>query len=69
MSEEARQHVAEAIQPDGGLFNLGWYLGWTPGDSEAVLDGRFTADELRAIADHMDPPGPPFAPPPPDAEV
>jgi hypothetical protein len=41
------------IQPDGGLYDLGWYLAWTPGDKRARLDGEFTAQELRAIADHM----------------
>lgn len=46
--------VKAAIQEDGGLYDLGWYLGWTPGDEEAVLDGRFSAAELRAIADHME---------------
>jgi hypothetical protein len=39
---------------DGGLFDLGWYLSWTPGNNAAILDGRFTAADLRAIADHMD---------------
>jgi hypothetical protein len=46
--------IRSAIQPDGGLDDLGWYLCWTPGDEKAVLDGWFTAEELRAIADHMD---------------
>jgi hypothetical protein len=27
---------------------------WTPGDGEAMLDGQFTAEELRAIAAHME---------------
>lgn len=39
-----------AISEDGGLYNLGWYLGWNPHRPEAVLDGDFTADELEAIA-------------------
>jgi len=38
---------------DGGLFSLGWYLSWTPGDECATLDGMFTADELMEIARHM----------------
>ena len=46
--------LKEAIRPDGSLFDLGWYLGWTPGDDEAVLDGRFSIIELRKIADHME---------------
>jgi hypothetical protein len=28
----------------------GWGWGYVPGDSTAVLDGHFTADELEAIA-------------------
>lgn len=38
---------------DGSLYGLGWYLSWDKGDEYAVLDGRFTADELEAIAQHM----------------
>jgi len=45
--------VKAAIQPDGGLFNLGWYLAWTVGEDTATLDGSFTADDLDAIAAHM----------------
>lgn len=43
-----------SIQPDGSLANSGWYLHWKPGDAEATLDGTFTAEELRAIADYME---------------
>ena len=46
--------VEDAIQPDGGLYSLGWYLGWSVGDTVAMLDGEFTAAQLRSIADHMD---------------
>lgn len=46
--------VHKCIAADGGLYNLGWYLGWSVGEREAVLDGRFTADDLRSIAEHMD---------------
>jgi hypothetical protein len=52
--EEAKENVRKTISPDGGLFSLGWYLGWVPGDEKATLDGEFTAAELRAIADHME---------------
>ena len=48
--------VKEAIQTDGGLYDLGWYLAWTPGEETAVLDGSFTAADLHAIADHMEAP-------------
>jgi hypothetical protein len=46
--------IAGALQPDGGLYSLGWYLGWSVGDKTATLDGEFDPEELRAIADHMD---------------
>jgi hypothetical protein len=52
-TEDAEEAVAKCIQSDGGLFNLGWYLSYKPGNDEAVLDGRFTADELVAIAAYM----------------
>lgn len=35
--------IASAISHDGGLYDLGWYLGWTKGAPEATLDGQFTA--------------------------
>ncbi len=40
----------EVKADDGGLYSLGWYLNWEIDDNEAILDGRFTADELEAIA-------------------
>ena len=46
--------VLAAMAKEGGLYNLGWYLAWTPGDKNATLDGDFTADELRSIAAYMD---------------
>lgn len=54
MTPEIDQAAAEVmlkdyIKPDGGLFDCGHYLSWTPGDEEIVLDDRFTADELEAI--------------------
>lgn len=51
MKVELHQHM---IQTDGSLYDLGWYLSWSAGDPQAVLDGRFSSGELRAIADHMD---------------
>ena len=42
------------IQPDNGLFNLGHYMSWTPGEREIVLDCRFSLPELRAIVAHME---------------
>lgn len=43
----------DVINKDKTLFNLGWYLGWNPQDDTATLDGKFTAEELIAIANHM----------------
>jgi hypothetical protein len=48
------EEMGELIQPDGGLYCLGWYVAWTPGRDEVTLDAEFTADELRWIADYMD---------------
>lgn len=44
----------DAIQEDGSLYAVSWYLDWAPGADTATLDGDFTAAQLRAIADHMD---------------
>lgn len=44
----------DVIKEDGSLYSLGWYLCWHRGMNTANLDGPFTAEELRAIADHMD---------------
>lgn len=46
--------LTDAISKDGGLYNLGWYIGWSCGQKEAMLDGTFSADQLRQIADYMD---------------
>lgn len=53
--EEAESHLKEVIQPDGGLFSLGWYLAWPSagGKEAATLDGRFTIRDLEAIAQYM----------------
>ena len=48
--KKAKELLAPAIQTDGWLFNLGWYLNWKLGDKDATLDGSFTADDLEAIA-------------------
>lgn len=50
---EAADHLADALNEDGGLYSLGWYLGWSPTDDCAVLDGHFTAQDLLAIATFM----------------
>lgn len=46
--------IDEIKTPTGGLFSLGGYVSWEPGDKTITLDGEFTADELRALAEHMD---------------
>jgi hypothetical protein len=51
--DEAAEHLRESRSSDGGLYNLGWYLGWNPGAEEATLDGVFTARDLEAIAAYM----------------
>lgn len=48
------KRVKESVTSTGGLYRLGWYLSWDVGDKAACLDGYFSADDLRAIADHMD---------------
>lgn len=45
--------VNKAIEADGSLFSLGWYLAYNIGDKDACLDGHFTPEELTAIADYM----------------
>lgn len=55
--QRAREILGDRIESDGRLVaglspkNSGSeYMGWTPDDEIAALDGRFTADELEAIA-------------------
>ena len=51
MNEDRARFILQAcIQDDGGLSSIGWYLGWGVDDELAVLDGRFTPEELEAIA-------------------
>lgn len=47
--EEAKKILKDDIQPDGGLYNLGHYMAWSPGDSNICLDCRFDSRELEAI--------------------
>jgi hypothetical protein len=46
---EARKILDKAVE-DRGLYDAAWYLNWNMGRPDATLDGRFTADELEAIA-------------------
>jgi hypothetical protein len=51
----SKQHqiIKDSLQPDGGLYWLAGYLSWNVGDRKVTIDGDYTAEELRAIADHM----------------
>jgi len=44
---KAREVLRDAIEEDGSLYSLGWYLEWKGG--EAILDGSFSAEDLEAI--------------------
>lgn len=45
----ARERLKDSIQPDGTLYDLGWYLAWGNDETEGTLDGTFTVDDLEAI--------------------
>lgn len=45
--------VKKCIQANGGMYDGGWYLCYEAGEKDAVLDGRFSADDLEAIAAQM----------------
>jgi len=51
--EDAKEHLKDVVSKDGGLYSLGWYLGWNPREKFATLDGQFTAEDLFAIAIYM----------------
>ena len=53
MSEQ-HEIIKDSLQPDGGLYWLRGYLSWNVGGRRVTIDGDFTPDELRAIADHME---------------
>ena len=48
--EGARAQLGKAIADDDGLYSLGWYLAWTPGEANATLDGQFNIEDLEAVA-------------------
>jgi hypothetical protein len=48
------QIIKDSLQPDGGLYWLAGYLSWNVGDRKVTIDGDYTAEELKAIADHME---------------
>jgi len=47
---EVREILGDTIQSDDLLFDNGRYISWKVGDKEVVLDDKFTATELEAIA-------------------
>ncbi len=47
--EQARKILSTWVQPDGGLYCLGKYISWTPGEQSICLDDYFTPDELEAM--------------------
>lgn len=51
---EVRRVLGSAIQENGDLYDLGWYLGWVVGKEEIVLDGRFTVSDLKAICYYVE---------------
>ena len=51
--EHLEQRCGESVITKDGLFDLGWYLGYTDGKEKAVLDGKFTSKDLMAIATYM----------------
>ena len=48
--ERAREILAHMIQPNGNLYDEECLPVWNVGDSDALLMGRYIADELEAIA-------------------
>ena len=48
-----KEILGDAIQEDGSLYSLGWYLHWKPG-SNITLDGKFTVEELRVIVRYIE---------------
>lgn len=46
--------LEDCVQSDGSLNNISWYINWAVGDTFVTLDGDFTAEDLKAIAVHME---------------
>lgn len=48
--KKARELLKAYIGPDDSLNGRGFiYISWRPGDGDVTIDGRVTAEELRAI--------------------
>ena len=48
--DRARLILKGYIQEDDSLEQHGWYMSWGTHEKDLVLDGRFTPEELEAIA-------------------
>lgn len=46
--------IRRFTRKDGSLASLFPLVSWIPGERVAILDGEFTSEQLRAMADHMD---------------
>ncbi len=53
MTQPGPSPISDQIMANGGLYDIGWYLSWEVGEKTATLDGKFTAEDLEAIAAHM----------------
>ena len=48
--EKAEKILKDCIQPNYGLYNVGWYIDWfLKQPNKVCLDGNFTMEELEAI--------------------
>ena len=52
--QKAREILGDAIDANNNLDSLGWYLAWGTDYDEATLDGKFSSEQLLAIAWWMD---------------
>lgn len=46
---KAKEILKDDIKDDGGLYCLGRYLSWNPGENSVCLDCMFDVEELEAI--------------------
>lgn len=54
MPDGVSDEVRKSVQQGGGLHYVGRpYLNWIVGDVEIELDGRFSIDDIEAIAAYM----------------
>lgn len=48
--QQASEILGDWVDSHGGICGRGEYALWARGESEICLDGRFTADQLEAMA-------------------